>query len=333
MKIFNAIEIRRVQKHNTLLDARLGGFFGALGIESKKYARLIWLNTCELLTDIIEQVNITIENTAGDGEELFYKANAFKAFAYTWGKVTWQKLFDDGFVVIGYNGIRFWLMGMNEYNQTTDPTDREKTIVMPYDQSIEIYVMRSPTYITQSHSDKALCWSWLEYLDTAMNASSTILSRMGAVVLATPKNTGSAPSAAVLTEDQKKKMEEDLANDYGALRKQHSVLLLPREMNAQVISLANVDIKTEERVRRAVLAIADRIKVPANQIALIDANSSKALSNGNELKEGDKARYKSARRLFERTFVQMGNDLGIRFSYTIDGEPIESAATSDGGTI
>lgn len=329
MKIFNAIEIHRIRRHNTLIDSRLGSLFGALGIEGKQYAKLIWLNICELLTDIIEQVDIIIDATTSD----LYKANAFKAFVFTWGKIVWQRLFDDGFVVIGWNNVRFWILGTNEYRVVTDPNDTNKTIVNPVDNAIDIYVMRSPTYITQSSSDRALCWSWLEYLDKVMNASSTIMTRLGVVVLASPKNSGNAPTAAVLTDDQKKKMESDIEKDYGAMKAQHSVLLLPREMNAQAINLAGMDIKTEERVRRAVLAIADRIKVPANQIALIDANSSKSLSNGNELKEGDKAKYKSARRLFERTFVQMGNDLGIKFTYTIDGEPIESAVTSDGGSI
>lgn len=329
MKIFNAIEIHRIRRHNTLIDSRLGGLFGALGIEGKQYAKLIWLNICELLTDIIEQVDITIDATTAD----LYKANAFKAFVFTWGKIVWQRLFDDGFVVIGWNNVRFWILGTNEYRVVTDPNDTNKTIVNPVDNAIDIYVMRSPTYITQSSSDRALCWSWLEYLDKVMNASSTIMTRLGVVVLASPKNSGNAPTAAVLTDDQKKKIESDIEKDYGAMKAQHSVLLLPREMNAQAINLAGMDIKTEERVRRAVLAIADRIKVPANQIALIDANSSKSLSNGNELKEGDKAKYKSARRLFERTFVQMANDLNIKFTYTIDGEPIESAVTSDGGSI
>lgn len=70
------------------------------------------------------------------------------------------------------------------------------------------------------------------------------------------------------------------------------------------------------------MVLADRIKVPANQIAIIDANSSKTLSNGSELREGDRAKYASFRRLFERTFVQMANDLGIKFAYTLTGEPV-----------
>ena len=79
-------------------------------------------------------------------------------------------------------------------------------------------------------------------------------------------------------------------------------------------------------MRRAILALCDRIKVPANQVAIIDANSSKALSNGSELREGDKSKYKSFRRLFERTFWQMAYDMGIEIQYTIKGEPMDEVA-------
>lgn len=331
MKIFNAIEIRRVnQRHNTLIDtAMLHGFFDAFNLESKKYARLVWLNICELLTDIVEQVNITIDTTTAE----LYKASAFKAFVYTWGKLVWQRLFDDGFAVIGWDGSRFWPMNMNEYQKRNSKENTSEQVIVPNNPAIEVYVMRSPTFLTEGVSDKAICQPWLEYLDRAMNTSATILSRLGVALFLSPKTGSGAPMSAVLTEADKNKLEKEIEENYGALKKQKSVMLLSKDMNSQVINLAGSEIKTEERVRRAVLSIADRIKVPANQIAIIDANSSKALSNGNELREGDKAKYKSARRLFERTFVQMANNLAIRFTYTIDGEPIESAVASKGETI
>lgn len=331
MKIFNAIEIHRVnQGHNTLIDtAMLHGFFDAFNLESKRYARLVWLNICELLTDIIEQVNIVIDTANTD----MYKAQAFKAFVFTWGKLVWQRLFDDGFVVIGWNKTRFWVMSMNEYQKRNSETNTSEQKIIPNDPNVEVYVMRSPTFLTEGLSDKAVCLPWLDYLDKAMNASSTVLSRLGVALFLSPKSGTGAPMSAVLTKADKDALEKEIEDNYGSLKKQKSVMLLSKEMNAQVINLAGSELRTEERVRRAVLSIADRVKVPANQIGIIDANSSKALSNGNELREGDKAKYKSARRLFERTFVQMGNDLRIKFTYTIDGEPIDSAALSDGSTI
>ena len=86
------------------------------------------------------------------------------------------------------------------------------------------------------------------------------------------------------------------------------------------------------------LAIADRIKVPANQVGLIDAMSSKSLSNGSELREGDYNKYQSFERLLDCTFVQFARDLGlypgmsevvqgevVRGYYTIYNKPKQSA--------
>ena len=93
-------------------------------------------------------------------------------------------------------------------------------------------------------------------------------------------------------------------------------------MNWETINLAGLDLKAFEKIRYCVQMLCDRIKVPANQVSFIDANASKALSNGSELREGDKLKYKAFRRLFERTFADMARNLNILLTYTIDGEPI-----------
>jgi hypothetical protein len=92
-------------------------------------------------------------------------------------------------------------------------------------------------------------------------------------------------------------------------------------MDTEVVSLANVDIRMNDKARLAILAIADRLKVPANQIGIIDANSSKTLSNGTELREGDLAKYRSFRRLLNATFYDMATELGMQVNYTLENEP------------
>ena len=121
-------------------------------------------------------------------------------------------------------------------------------------------------------------------------------------------------------------MEKEMREDYGALSKQSNLMLLPREMSWQVINLAGLDLKMAEKVKTAILAIVDRIKIPANQVAIIDAQSSKQLANGSEIREGDKLKYKTFRRLFERTWVDMATYYGLKISYAIDGEPIGESA-------
>ena len=125
-----------------------------------------------------------------------------------------------------------------------------------------------------------------------------------------------------LKDNEKKDLEKQMRDDYGALDRQSNIMLLPREMNFQTINLAGLDLRMAEKVKTAILAIVDRIKIPANQVAIIDAQSNKSLANGGEIREGDKLKYKSFRRLFERTIVEMATYYGLRIDYKINGEPI-----------
>lgn len=285
------------------------------------FANLIWYNICDLLTDIIEDVQITDVSGAAPLSEAGIKFNSFRSFVYAWGKAILQRLFDKGYVVIGYDNAtyRFWIMDETEYRRVRR---YDVTILVPNDSTVQLYAMKSSTYVVYEKSDRELCKGFLEFLNDVLNGSATVSKRLGAVVVASPKNLTNAPTATVLTEEQKKKMEKDLREDYGALSSQSNVLLLPREMSWQVINLAGLDLRMLEKVKTAILAIVDRIKIPANQVAIVDANSSKQLSNGSEIREGDRLKYKTFGRLFERTFVDMAREYGLSIDYKIDGEPI-----------
>jgi hypothetical protein len=71
----------------------------------------------------------------------------------------------------------------------------------------------------------------------------------------------------------------------------------------------------------AVLAIADKIKIPANQISLIEANTSNALSNGGEIEQGDFQKYQAFERLLQSTFVELAKMLQIQITYAIKNKP------------
>lgn len=328
MKILDEIK-RRFFRAGEILNWHSFRPFFSWGFCDHKFAATIWYNICDLLTDLVEDV--TPVNTAKVQNvelqrRLDMKFAAYKAFLYTYGKQVLQRLFDEGFVVIGYSreSELFWQMRENEY-QKIGETD--VTIIKPYNENVEVYVMKSSTYIMYGQSDKEMCTGWLNFLDDVLNGSATVSKRLGAVVVASPKNLTNAPTAVVLTDEQKKKIEKDMREEYGALSKQSNMMLLPREMAFQVINLAGLDLKMQEKVKTAILAIVDRIKIPANQVAIIDAQSSKTLSNGGEIREGDRLKYKSFKRLFERTFVDMARYYRIEMSYTISGEPKEEITT------
>lgn len=320
MRIFDTIR-RFFRGGEALTWGNVGTSFHDWGVVRYKFSTLIWYNICDLLTDLIEDVELTDKSGAMPMSTNGIKFATFRAFMFAWGKTVLQQLFDDGFVVIGFDplAVRFWIMGTDEYERESD--DR-LTIVVPKDKNVQVCVLKSATFIAYQKSDRALCHGFLSFLDDVLNGSATVSKRLGAVVVASPKNLNSAPTATVLTDDQKKKLEEDIRKEYGALSNQSNIMLLPREMSWQVINLAGLDLKMQEKAKTAILAIVDRIKVPANQVAIIDAQSSKQLANGSEMREGDKLKYKSFRRLFERTFADMARYYGLTIEYKINGEPI-----------
>jgi hypothetical protein len=318
MKILDEIKKRFFRAGEVINWWGARPWFDNWGFCKHKFAEVIWYNICDILTDLIEDVKL--QNEAVTDASL-QKYIAFKVFVYTHGKQVLQRLFDEGYVVIGYdfNTSVFWQMRDTEY---TKVSANDATIIKPNNPEVRAYVMKSSTYVTYAKSDRAICKGFLDFLDDVLNASATVSKRLGAVVVASPKNLTNAPTPTVLTEEQKKKIEKEMREDYGALSNQSNIMLLPREMSWQVINLAGLELRMQEKVKTAILAIVDRIKIPANQVAIIDAQGTKQLANGSEIREGDKLKYKTFRRLFERTFVDMAREYGIRISYQIDGEPI-----------
>lgn len=327
MKILDYIRNVFVKKSSVLSYGTISGGFAFDGVTAKPFGELIWLNICDLICDLAESINIELKRSVK--AEKNYKGVAFRTFFYSWGRFVWQKLFDEGFVVIAYNGVNFRILRITEY--TTYNVDG-MTVVRALDETLEVYVMRSATYALKERSDKSLCRPWIDYLDSVMTASNESCKRMGACVVASPKTPNNSPTSVILDEKSKTQLEKQLQNEYGLLAQQKSVMVLPREMSWQVVSLANLDLKLNDKARLAILAICDRIKVPANQVAIIDANASKSLSNGSELREGDRSKYKTVRRLFENTFVQMANTLSLSLTYSIDGEPLEDTISTKSET-
>lgn len=289
-----------------------GVSFGGLKLSCLPFAEVVWNNAIGLLTDLGNDVTWKFK----PGKESL--AAAFVRFYNRCSKIVWQRWYDEGYVVIAHESIGEGASRADSLRLARDTEYRKETnknvvSIIPTESAekkgLEFYVIPSPLFETLGKSHKELSYPFRSYLDNALNASNTITERLGAMVVASPA--GTQNTFGRLNEQEKKEIEAEIRKEYGALSQQSQFLLLPKEMNMQVISLASLDFKTDARVRCAVLAIADLVKVPANQIAMIDADSSKALSNGSELVAGDLAKYKSFERLLEETFVRMARDLGL----------------------
>lgn len=310
----------RLAKTTSIL--KTGYYVGWEGLTCYRFGDLVFRNIVELLTDLANDVTWVHM----DKRDALTFAR-FTAFFEDEGKVVLWRIYRQGFAVIGLNKERgdFRLLNENEYQRVGVGAD---VVINAKDPELFCYVMKSPVYAEEARSDYDLCLPFVKFLDNTLNASNTACEKMGAFVVASPETASSAPTPAKLSPEDKKDMEEAIGKEYGLLNKQRQIMLLPRGMKFETISLTNIDTKMSDRVRMCVCAIADRIKVPANQISIIDATSSKTLANGTELREGDFNKYQNFERLLNRTFVKFAADLGLAVTYTIYNKPDRDTVTS-----
>lgn len=285
------------------------------GIGCKRFGEVIFLNIVEILTDLANDVEW---RNLGKGDAMMFAE--FKHFYEDESMRVLWRTYRYGFAVVAItdNGT-MRLLDPDEW--TEHGTADRKRVIVSKRKDEQIYVVKSATFENVGKSDFDILRPYIDFLDNTLNASNTATERMGAMVVASPETAGAAPTPAVLNEKDKKDMEEEISKEYGLLNRQRQVMLLPRSMRFDTINLTSIDTRLNERVRVAVLAICDRVKVPANQVAIIDANSSKSLSNGSELREGDFSKYQSFERLLNRTFVKMAADIGLTVDYTVYNKP------------
>lgn len=294
--------------------------FGWGNISSYQYGDTIFRNIVELLTDLTNDVEWV--NTRRTGNLRFAE---FKVFFERDGQLALWRVYKNGYAVIGVkdgDSPRFRLFEDNEWSKKSSMNNTER-YVSKID-GWKCYVMQSETFREEGKSDYDLCRPFITFLDNVFNASNTSTERLGTFIVASPETPNGYPTPVVLNKEQKKDLETEIEKDYGALRKQRQIMLLPRGMNFQVIGMDGIDRKLTEKIRTCVLAICDRVKVPANQVAIIDANSGKTLANGTELREGDYNKYQSFERLLNHTFVRMTSEMGMDLTYTIYNKPIRN---------
>lgn len=283
------------------------------GIGCKRFGEAIFINIVEILTDLANDVEWKNNGTNAMRFAEFKRFYEDEAMRVLW------RTYRYGFAVVALSDATLRLLDPDEW--TEHGTADRKRVIVSKRKDEQVYIVKSATFENVGRSDFDILRPFIDFLDNTLNASNTATERMGAMVVASPETAGAAPTPAVLNEKDKKDMEEEISKEYGLLNRQRQVMLLPRSMRFDTINLTSIDTRLNERVRVAVLAICDRVKVPANQVAIIDANSSKSLSNGSELREGDFSKYQSFERLLNRTFVKMASDIELNVDYTIYNKP------------
>ena len=316
MKIADYIRKMFRRNDGNVLFNTSTGFYGGFQCTNYPFARLVFANICDLLTDLANDV--TFVRKVGDVMNFAH----FVTFFGQYGKYILTRIFDQGFVVIARDkGGIYGILNPEEY---TTQTRGNEMVVEPLEPTLkgQVYVMQSQTFRLYGMSDKMMCKPAMKMLDAILNSATTISERLGAFIIGTPATPSSSPIAGVLNEKQKKELEENLEKTYGSKDTQRQIMILPNDMKFQTINLSGLDIKMQDKVKTAILMICDRIQVPANQVAIIDAMSSKSFANGTEMREGDFNKYQSFERLLNETFIAMAKNYGLSLDYTIYNKPV-----------
>ena len=337
MPLFSSLRDRLRGKTSFLRPAYW--FSGWEGISCLPFGELVFHNTVELLTDLNNDVEFSL---VGDKGRMTFAE--FVRFFKVEGETAMWRVYRYGFAVVGYqlspdtdkdgNPVPRFVTAMRllDRDEWEEKQVNGDTFVRAKDEAWRVYVMKSQTYKMVGKSDWDLCKPAIEFLDNTLNASNTSVKKLGAFVVASPETPSGAPTVVKLDPDDKKDMEKEISEQYGLLSRQKQIMLLPKGMKFQTVSLTNIDNKLTERVKLNVELIADRLKVPASQIAVIDASAGKSLSNGGEVYEGDRLKYKTYERMLNKTFVTFAESLGLRVTYTIYNKPAD-AVTGDVTTI
>lgn len=328
MKIADIIS-RIFRRGSNIIEKHHPGLYNTWYEHRQPFAKIVFNNIIDLLIDICNDVEYI--NSSSTATSLFLD---FKRFFDVYGKIVLTHIFYNGFEVIGYSkdfrNIGFChlrILTPDEYSSHTTP--KGDTIVIPHDPDTDVFIMKSTTFDVFKTSDYVLLKPWLAYLDNCMNASNTSASRLGSILIMSPQP--SQANMGMINKQQRENMEQYILDNYGPLANQKQILVLGQSMKTETISLANLDTNIQDKIRMAILVICDRIKVPANQVSIIDANTSKSLANGSEMRQGDLQKYQSFERLLYQTFGVLSEAMGLDVNYMIHNKP--TATTGNGQNV
>ena len=305
LNLIGEISPNRVKRQAHSINFQIGNF---------KFAEVIFENITEILIDLQSDTSLIFQggnDISFDIINLFFKKEGkkFLYYTYRYGRVF---LIFEGNVLTIADPIDIQKETKGDYDYYFSKKDKAKRVIVFDSEHFQMY--------GKSHFDKLL--PFFDLLNNILNASNTITKRLGVAVFATPVTPGSSSFTANLTPEQKKKIEQELENTYGALESQNILHILTEDLKFNQINLAGQNINLTERSKIAILTIADKIKVPANQISLIDASASKAFANGSEILAGDFQKYQSFERLLVSTIYPLAEILGCSITYDIYNKPL-----------
>lgn len=285
--------IQKFRKPTNSLPIKRKNFDYSFELSKLKFADVIFDNIVELIIDLLSDVTLIYKS---GNRRLF---DFIVTFLNLYGKRAMYLLYKDGYVVLKIGFSKIELLEKNEYTKSQQNgkiifESKEKLTDSDF-----LVVLESEHYQTYGESHYKVLQPFLKFIDNVLNASNTITEKLGVAIFATPTTPKNLNTVYKLDPEEKMELEKEIEKNYGALDTQNLIKIFSEELKFNTINLAGLDINLSERLKIGILAIVDKIKIPANQVGIIDANTSKAFANGSEISESDLLKYKT----FERAFV------------------------------
>lgn len=174
----------------------------------------------------------------------------------------------------------------------------------------DLEVFYSDTYEVFGVSDAQLLRDTLKAIDNSLNASQTVIKRLGAVIVGTPEQPTQNPQAVSIDDNEKKKLEDDTQNDYGMLDEQKQFMFLRRPLKLQRIALGGKDLLITENVEMFTKILCDNMDIPYEVMAM---SGQSTFANQ---EQADKSMQDTAEAFVSKIWTYF-KVMGIAFEWTV----------------
>lgn len=217
------------------------GFFRSGGeirnsLPDLPYSKAIIASTINPICDGLRNTELILKK--GERREFA----RFKHMFDTQGAEIYAKLYNDGIVYFSDDDFRLTV------------SDKETR-----------YSLVSHNYQVHEESTAQLLKPHFKMINDILNASNTVVKRLGHLTLLTPKYDASVP--VDLTENVVKEREREFNEDYGFLSEQTSLKILKHPYDITNISLAGVNFRFEEKLQAEIKIVAQTSSVPYEILA------------------------------------------------------------------
>ena len=160
-------------------------------------------------------------------------------------------------------------------------------------------------------SDAVLLKDTLKAIDNSLNASQTVIKRLGAVIVGTPEQPTQNPQMVQIDKDAKELLEKDTQNDYGMLDEQKQFMFLRRPLKLQRIALGGKDLLITENVEMFTKILCDNMDIPYDVMAL---SGQSTFANQ---EQAEKSMQDSAEAFISKIWTYF-NVMNISFEWTVN---------------